>query len=304
MKTIVIVGANGFLGRVLSRYFLENGWNVVGIARDPDGIVDGVEFVYWDGKKLGAWQEALEWVDVLVNLAGRSVNCRYGRRNRASIFDSRVRTTELLGKAVQGCQNPPKVWLNASTATIYRHAEDRAQGEASGEFGSGFSVEVARAWERAFRAVDCGKTRKLTLRTAMVFGEEAGTVWTVLQGLARRGLGGKMGGGRQMVSWISDRDFARAVDWLIGNEAAEGVYNVCSPQPLTNKELMKEVRASVAMQFGMPANRWMLEIGAFVLRTETELVLKSRWVVPDRLISEGFKFSHEGIDSFKEGLAG
>ena len=298
MKSIVIVAANGFLGRVLSRHFLAQGWSVVGIARDPQGIVDGVDFVYWDGKHLGEWCEALEWVDVLVNLTGRSVNCRYGEKNKKAILDSRVQTTALLDEAVSQCAHPPKVWINSSTATIYRHAEDRPQGDADGEIGAGFSVEVAKAWKKAFFAQEIAKVRKVAMRTAMVMDDEPETVWTVLQRLARFGLGGTMGNGRQMVSWIAAEDFAHAVEWMAVREQATGTYNVVAPKAVPNRELMRLVRASVGARAGLPATRWMLELGAFVLRTETELILKSRWVQPTRLLEEGFKFEHRTIQQW------
>ncbi|MFC5049767.1 TIGR01777 family oxidoreductase [Rubritalea spongiae] len=304
MKTIVIVAANGFLGRVLSRYFLQQGWNVVGIAREPYDLIDGVDFVYWDGKQLGEWAEALEWVDVLVNLAGRSVNCRYGERNKKAIMDSRVGTTHLLGEAVRGCKNPPKVWINSSTATIYRHAEDRPQGDADGEIGTGFSVEVAKAWEKAFMQQNVEGVRQVALRTAIVISEEAETVWTVLQGLARYNLGGKMGKGTQRVSWITDNDFARAVEWIALKDSASGTYNVAAPHPVTNTAFMRLVRESVGKRFGIASNRWMLELGAFVRRTEIELILKSRWVIPTRLLEEGFTFEYPTIEQWMGGADG
>ncbi|MFT5883339.1 MAG: hypothetical protein ACI9FG_001852 [Crocinitomicaceae bacterium] len=290
MKTIVIVGANGFLGRVLSRYFIQKKWNVIGIARTQRGVVDGVDFVEWDGQTLGAWTEALEWVDVLVNLAGRSVNCRYGEENRRAVLDSRVKTTQLIGLAVAQCDNPPKVWINSSTATIYRHAEDRPQGDFDGEIGKGFSVDVAKAWEKAFFDNAIDGVRKVAIRSAIVMGEEPDTAWKVLQRLASLGLGGKMGDGKQMVSWISDLDFVRAVKWLAENATATGTYNLSAPNPVNNVSLMRCLRESAGIKVGLPATKWMLEIGAFFMRTETELVLKSRWVVPARLLQEGFQF--------------
>lgn len=302
MKTIVIVGANGFLGRVLSRYFLEQDWNVVAIVRKPEGVIDGVDYVQWDGVNIGPWAEALEWVDVLVNLAGRSVNCRYGDKNRKAILDSRVGTTRLLGWAVSLCKNPPKVWINSSTATIYRHAEDQAQTDGNGELGSGFSVDVAKAWESAFFEDEIGGVRKVAVRSAIALGNEPDTVWTVLQKLAKRGLGGKMGSGQQMVSWISDNDFARAVEWLAKKGDAHATYNVSAPNPVTNTELMNLVRRSVGRSFGLPAAKWVLELGAFFLRTETELILKSRWVLPTRLLAEGFKFEDPQLEQWSKNL--
>lgn len=295
MKSIVIVGANGFLGRVLSRHFLQQKWSVIGIARKPEGVVDGVDYVEWDGENSGVWTEVLEWVDVLVNLAGRSVNCRYNETNRRAVHDSRVGTTQLLAEAVAACKNPPKVWINSSTATIYRHAEDRPQGDFDGEIGTGFSVGIAQAWEKAFFENENSSVRRVAIRSAMVMGNEPETVWTVLQRLARFGLGGRMGSGTQRVSWISDLDFARAVEWLTENEAATGTYNVSAPNPVTNDSLMGSVRESVGIKFGLPASNWMLELGAFFMRTETELVLKSRWVIPTRLLEEGFEFKNPSL---------
>ena len=299
MKSIVIVGANGFLGRVLSRHFLDRGWKVLGIARKNLGCLPGVEYVHWDGKTQGAWCEALEWVDVLVNLSGRSVNCRYGVKNRNEVLESRVLTTQLLDRAVRDCKNPPKVWLNSSTATIYRHAEDCPQGD-DGDIGAGFSVEVAKAWEAAFFEHDGTQTRKVALRTAIVMGEEENTVWRVMQKLARLGLGGRMGTGRQMVSWISDADFARGVEFLAEKDDVAGTYNLSAPEPLKNRELMRCVRQSVGTKFGLPASQWMLEIGAFFMRTETELILKSRWVLPTRLLAEGFTHQHPSFEKWRD----
>lgn len=290
MKSIVIIGANGFLGRVLSRYFLQKNWSVIGIARKPEGVVEGVDFVEWDGQTLGVWAESLEWIDVVVNLAGRSVNCRYCDKNKRAILESRVNTTRLIATAIEQCKNPPKVWMNSSTATIYRHAEDKAQTDETGEIGTGFSVSIAKAWEKAFFEKEIAGVRKVAIRSAIVMGNDPDTVWTVLQKLAKRGLGGTMGSGKQMVSWISDLDFARAIDWIAENEEATGTYNVSAPNPLTNKELMQCVRASVGRKCGLPATKWMLEIGALLMRTETELILKSRWVLPTRLQKEGFVF--------------
>ncbi|MEO1857928.1 MAG: DUF1731 domain-containing protein [Rubritalea sp.] len=304
MKTIVIVGANGFLGRVLSRYFLQQKWSVIGIARKPEGVIGGVDYVEWDGLTSGAWTEALEWVELLVNLAGRSVNCRYNEANRRAVHDSRVGTTELLAKAVAACKNPPKVWINSSTATIYRHAEDRPQGDLDGEIGTGFSVGIAQAWEKAFFENENSSVRKVAIRSAVVMGDEPETVWTVLQRLARFGLGGRMGSGVQKVSWISDRDFARAVEWLAENNEATGTYNLSAPNPISNKCLMRCVRDSVGVKIGLPATNWMLEVGAFFMLTETELVLKSRWVIPTRLLDEGFEFQDPELMKWSGGSNG
>lgn len=290
----MISGANGFIGRYLSRFYRDNGWRVVAIARSERGLANGVEYRQWDGETLGDWAKELDGAELLVNLAGRSVNCRYGEKNKRIIHDSRVHSTGVLGEAIRQCENPPQLWVNSSTATIYRHAEDRPQGDFDGELGKGFSVEVAKAWESAFFGAEVpGCVRKVATRTAIVFAEEKGTVWDVLVKLCKKGLGGKMGSGRQKVSWIHIEDFCRAVEWFRIHEEASGVYNVSAPNPIDNRELMQHARKAAGICFGLPATKWMLEIGAFFLRTETELILKSRWVVPTRLLEEGFNFRYE-----------
>lgn len=296
MKKLIIAGANGFLARYLTRYFTERGWVVVGLARHRDGMGPQCRYVHWDGASLGDWADEIDGADVLVNLAGRSVNCRYNKANKRAIIDSRVNSTRVIGEAIANCAQPPELWINSSTATIYRHAEDRPQSD-SGEIGQGFSVEVAKAWEEAFFSAHVpGRVRKLAIRTSMVLADEPGTVYRYLYQLARFGLGGKVGSGRQMVSWIHIHDFCRAIDWLIEHDEISGPVNVTSPDPLCNAELMRRFRRLSGTAIGLPATKWMAEVGAFLLRTETELILKSRWVVPTRLLEHGFVFKHPEME--------
>lgn len=286
---IVIFGANGFLGRYLCRHFAQNGKEVVAIARSREGWSGDGMFLEWDGKTLGPWALALEGAEAVINLAGRSVNCRYTEKNRQEILESRVDATRVIGQAISACKTPPKTWVNASTATWYRHAEDRAQNDWLGEAGEGFSYEVAQAWEDAFfEAPLPAETRKLALRIGMVMANERGTVYDVLRGLTARGLGGAMGDGNQRISWIHMEDFLRAVDFALEDAFLDGVVNVTAPECPTNREWMGIFRKLVGMPLGVPAARWMLEIGARLMGTETELVLKSRWVTPVRLHDAGF----------------
>lgn len=288
---VVIFGANGFLGRYLCRHFSKRGREVVAVARRREGVVPEAMFLEWDGGSSGPWALALEGAELVINLSGRSVNCRYDEANRREILSSRVDATRLIGRAIAGCRFPPKVWMNASTATWYRHAEDRPQDEWCGEPGEGFSVEVARAWEEAFFAAPTpAATRKLALRIGMVLANEPETVFDKLRGLARAGLGGAMGGGRQRVSWIHMDDLLEAVEILEADPLADGVFNLTAPEAPTNRALMARLREQVAMPVGLPAPRWALEIGARLMRTETELVLKSRWVRPRRLEEMGFRW--------------
>lgn len=291
--TIVIIGANGFLGRYLTRHCARQGKEVVAVARHRAGWSGDGMFLEWDGESQGPWALALEGAEAVINLAGRGVNCRYHRKNRREIIDSRVRSTEAVGRAVAACRVPPKVWLNASTATWYRHAEDRPQEDWLGEGGTGFSCEVAQAWEDAFFAARVpGETRKLALRIGMVLANEPTTVFDVLWKLAACGLGGPMGSGRQRVSWIHMEDFLRAVDFAIADPFLDGVVNVTAPDHPTNRQWMTAFRDAQDMPIGLPASRWMLEIGAFFMRTETELVTKSRWVEPLRLRDGGFNWRY------------
>ena len=248
-------------------------------------------FLEWDGRRPGPWTLALEGAEAVINLAGRSVNCRYTGENRREILESRVASTRVIGEAIAACKTPPKVWLNASTATWYRHAEDSPQNDWEGEPGEGFSCEVARAWEEAFfAAMVPGETRKVALRIGMVLGNEPDTVFDVLWKLCRSGLGGAMAGGRQRVSWIHMEDFLRAVDFIIGDPFLSGAINVTAPDFPTNREWMKTFRNVVGMPLGLPAASWMLAIGARIMGTETELVTKSRWAEPLRLRDAGFRW--------------
>jgi hypothetical protein len=294
---LVIAGGSGFLGGALAEHFAARGWEIIVLTRQPRQNNGAVRDVGWDGETLGEWARELEGARALVNLAGVSVNCRYHARNRKLILDSRINSTRVLGEALAGCANPPEVWLNSSTATIYKHTHGPAWDE-TGEIGGtpeakdGFSVEVAVAWERTFSAAPTPKTRKLNLRSAMVLGTARNSVFPVLRRLVRLGLGGSLAGGQQFVSWIHERDFCRAIEWLIEHCDLSGTFNLAAPNPVKNAELMGTLCKVCRMPFGLPASLWLLELGAFFLRTETELVIKSRRVVPGRLLKEGFSFDY------------
>jgi uncharacterized protein (TIGR01777 family) len=294
---IVIPGGSGQVGRILARHFHQAGNAVTVLSRAPGAAPWRV--VVWDGANRGDWIAELEDSDVCINLTGRSVNCRYNAENRRAILDSRVRSTLLLNDAIASLSHPPRLWVNASTATIYRHALDRPMDESTGEIGGNepgapdtwnFSIEVAKSWEQAFFSTATPRTRKVAIRSAMTFSPDRGGVFDVFLGLVRHGLGGAQGSGNQFVSWIHDADFVRAIDLLIHREDFTGVVNLASPNPLPNREFMGVLREAWGIRFGLPAPGWMLEIGTFLMRTESELVLKSRRVVPSRLLDAGFQF--------------
>ncbi len=309
-RRLLVVGSSGFLGRRVTRDFSAGGWSVATLSRRP-GLLPGADRAYvWAGAAAGGtggaiggeWERAIDTADVVLNLAGRSVNCRYTPQNRREIEESRWVTTRLLARAISRADSPPALWLNASSATVYRHAEDRPMTEADGEIGDGFSVSVVQEWEKALFETPLPATRRVALRTALVLGREDG-VWPVFNRLARLGLAGPMAGGRQRVSWVHEGDFVRAVDWLASRSELVGPVNIAAPGAVTNAEFLREFRRSVRAPVGLPAARWMLELGALVMRTETELLLKSRWVAPERLEQDGFTFRYPRLPEALRDLA-
>jgi len=296
---VVIPGGSGQVGTVLARALHRDGHDVVVLSRRRD--VRPWRVVTWDGSTLGDWQKEIDGCDVVINMAGRSVNCRYTAANREEILRSRLLSTQVVGQAIVRAARQPRVWLQASTATIYAHRYDSPNDEHTGVLGGGevnapsswrFSIDVARAWERAFDDAMTEGTRKIALRSAMTLSPDAGGVFDTLLALARYGLGGRAGHGRQFMSWIHYEDFIAAVRWLIERDDIDGVVNVAAPNPLPNGEFMRILREASGVPFGLPASKWMLEIGAVFMRTETELILKSRRVVPGRLLEHGFTFKY------------
>jgi len=295
---IVIPGGTGHVGTLLARHFQSQGHTVTVIARHPKAAP--WRTLTWNGRDLGQWTESIDGADVVINLAGRSVNCRYTQAHRREILESRVDSTAAVGKAIAQAAHPPALWMNGSTATIYRHALDRAMDEETGEIGGSekgapstwqFSINVATSWERTFHASETPSTRKIALRSAMIMSPDKDGIFDTLRKLARLGLGGSAASGKQYISWIHEQDFVSAIDFLIARDDLDGNINVCSPEPLPNRDFMAALRYACGMPLGMPAAKWMLEIGAVFMQTETELILKSRRVVPGRLLKTGFSFS-------------
>ncbi len=299
---IIIAGGSGFLGKALTKVFSQCGIEVIILSRKPTSI-DSARTVLWDGKTIGDWADEINESSALINLTGRSVNCRYTERHRAEIMDSRTLSTRILGKAISQCSVPPKIWLNSSTATIYKHRYDHPNDEETGEMDSSpagrdrFSVEVAKAWEKELKYADTPMTQKVAMRISIVLGLQKGGAYNIMHGLVQRGLGGHMGNGRQYISWIHVDDFCRAVEWILSNPNPAKAYNLASPVALPNRDFMAIFRKVSGRSFGLPAARLFLEIGAFFMRTETELILKSRYVAPGYLLSEGFTFQHPDLKS-------
>ena len=303
---IVIPGGSGQVGTILARYLATAGHEVVVLSRSPASPATRDRpwrVASWDGRTPGEWTREIDGSDALIHLSGRTVNCRYTPKHRKEILESRIETTRAVGEAIAHCAQPPRTWLNASTSTIYRHNPDRGMDEATGEIlvhqagvpeTYNFSVGVALAWEKAFQEAPTPATRKVALRTSIVMSPDTGGAFDMLIKLVRRGLSGKQGDGLQFVSWMHELDYARAVRFLLEHEEISGPVNLTSPEPLPNHEFMAALRQANGSTFNLPANRWMLAVGAALLRTETELVLKSRRVVPGVLTAAGFEFIFPG----------
>jgi uncharacterized protein len=299
LMRIVIPGGTGQVGTLLARAFLADGHEVVVLSRRPEPAPWRV--VQWDAQMLGPWVSELDGADVVINLAGRSVNCRYTPENRRAILESRVQSAAVVGKAIAACARPPALWLQASTATIYAHRLDAPNDDVSGVIGGHepdvpvdwhFSIEVATAWERAATDAVTDATQLVLLRSAMVMSPDAGGIFATLLGLVRVGLGGPVGGGRQFVSWIHERDFVRALYWIMQHESLSGAVNIAAPNPLSHREFMRALRRAAGVPIGLPATAWMATLGAWAMRTEPELVLKSRRVIARRLTESGFAFQY------------
>lgn len=290
MKTIIIAGGTGFLGQVLESYFSKKGYDVKILTRKTTKP----NHVYWNAKDLDQWTKTLEGANTLINLTGKSVDCRYTEANKKLIHDSRIDSTNILGKAINQCENPPKAWLNMSTSTIYEDSYHKQMTEENGDIGNDFSMNIAKSWEAAFNSIETPSTRKVILRTSIVLGKNGGAL-IPLKRLTQFGLGGKQWHGKQKVSWIHENDFARAINFLIDKQL-EGTYNIVSPKPTSNAFLMKYIRKALKVPFGISHPKWLLKIGAWFIGTETELVLKSRNVIPEKLTEKGFTFKYLTIE--------
>lgn len=305
-KKIVIAGGSGFIGEEMIRYFGKTNQLVI-LTRNvkvsnnnrnhysglTEADLTNTRFVEWNGKAVGDWKEELSNADIVINLAGKSVNCRYTEQNKREILNSRTESTKVIGEAIQQITHPPELWINASSATIYRHAIDKPQDEYTCEIKNDFSVEVCKQWEKTFYRQHTLQTRKIALRMAITIG--SGGVMLPYFNLLKFGLGGKQGNGKQMYSWIHIEDTCRIIDWLFDHKELKGTFNCSSPNPVTNEAFMKNLRQVTNTAVGLPAYTWMLKLGVWVIGTETELVLKSRWVVPTKLLETGYIFKYPFI---------
>ncbi|MEO6177979.1 MAG: TIGR01777 family oxidoreductase [Flavobacterium circumlabens] len=294
MNKLIIAAGTGFLGQSLLTHFKNKFEEIVILTRGQSKEIDGIKYVNWNAKTFSGWENELENTTVLINLAGKSVDCRYTKENKKEILLSRIESTKVLNKAVLQCANPPKHWLNSSTSTIYRFSLDREMDEVTGEIGNDFSMNVAQSWEKSFFKTETPKTLKTALRTSIVLGKNGGAL-IPLKALAKMGFGGKQGKGNQLISWIHEADFARAIAFIIEKEIT-GIVNIVSPKPIENKNFMSLLRKAVGTSFGIPISETLLKFGSSIIRTEPELVLKSRNVIPKRLQENGFQFEFDTLE--------
>jgi len=294
-QKIILAGGNGYLGGLLAKHFSNITEKVIILSRKPQVQKGNISTILWDGKTADTWVEELEGADLLINLCGKNVNCRYTQKNQEEIINSRVVPTRLIGNAIKNLIKPPKLWINVTSSTIYRHAEDHPQDEYTGETGSGFSIDVCKAWENSFFETELPQTRRVALRMGIVLGLADGAFPRLLN-LVKFGLGGKQGDGKQYVNWVHEQDAVRTIEWLFNQHEINGVVNCTAPHAVTNNELMKTIRKIYGISFGLPTPAWLLSIGAAIIGTETELILKSRWVKPAILLDNGFEFQYGKID--------
>jgi uncharacterized protein (TIGR01777 family) len=296
MNKVILAGGSGYIGNLLANFYQDRAKEVIVLTRGNPMIKGTIRYLNWNGKDIGPWAEELNGADLLVNLTGKNVNCRYNQKNKEEILNSRLHATTALGKAIERLWQPPRVWIQSASATIYRHAEDRPMDDLTGEIGTGFSVDVCNAWEKSFWQQSTPSTRKILLRIGIVLGKSDSALPRLLR-LTQFGLGGKQGNGKQYMSWIHEADVVAAIDWCYNTEAVTGTFNCTAPQPLPNGDFMKTLRNVCKVPIGIPVPAWLLVIGAWLIGTETELILKSRWVVPTKLMAAGYKFQFPELSS-------
>lgn len=294
-KKIILAGGNGYVGGVFADYYKNSADEIIILSRHPKAPNENIRTLVWDGKTEGDWVKQLEGAELLINLCGKNVNCRYTERNKTEIFASRLLPTALLGKVVAKLAEPPKLWINMSSATIYRHAEDRPQDDETGEIGYGFSIDVCKQWEEAFFKSNTPRTRKIALRMGIVLGSADGAFPRLLN-LVKLGMGGKQGNGEQYISWVHERDAVACTEFLLTQNDITGAVNCTAPHPVKNKAFMRVLRKAWGIPFGLPAPAWLLQIGLTIIGSEMELILKSRWVLSKRLIEAGYQFQFNKVE--------
>lgn len=292
-RRIVVPGGTGFLGRTLGARLVARGDEVVVLTRGSAGRRDGMQLVHWDGQTLGAWVDALEGADAVVHLTGKRVDCRPTRRNIAALIRSRVQPVRLVGRALHRLTAPPPVWVQSSTLAIFGDGGDEVITESTPVSGVGppQMAQVALAWERAFAEATADVDRAVLLRMGIAVGGDDDPATQRLAGLARLGLGGPVGDGRQWLSWVGLEDLLTVMQRAIEDPSMRGLYHVTAPEPVRNRQAMAAIRAAVGRGVGLPSPAWLARLGAPLLGSDPALALTGRRAVPRRLLAEGFAFT-------------
>jgi uncharacterized protein (TIGR01777 family) len=293
-KRVVLAGGNGFLGRALSQELLRLGYEPVVLTRAPSTDPGSVQHLSWDGKSLGESAQSLDGARAVVNLVGKSVDCRPTEKNRREIVASRVDSVNVIARAISQCDDPPKAWVQASSLAIYGDAGDRICDE-DAPLGDGFGADVCKRWEAAFGAARMPGTRKVVLRIGAVLAPE-GVAMRKLLVLTKCFLGGTVGSGRQWISWLHLSDMTRMFLWAIERDEIEGVFHATSPNAVTNRELMRELRRALRRPWSPPTPAWAVRIGAKLIGTDAEIPLTGRRCLPKRFLEAGFEFEHPDLD--------
>ncbi len=299
-KKIILAGGAGYLGKFLSNALTEKGYEVVILSRSPKENQSNVKYCKWDGKSLGDWFKEVDGAFAVVNLTGKSVNCRYTDDNKREIVESRTNSVRVLGEAILKSKNPPKVWVQTSSLAIYGNTGEKMCDENT-PLGKGFSPSVCIAWEKDFKEIQIPKMRKIVLRIGLVLGPDGG-VLEPFANITKWFLGGTIGDGKQYLSWLHYKDMNQIFLNCIEREDYEGIFNITSPHPVTNTEFMKELRMTLKRPWSPPTPSWMVKIGTKLLGTEAELVLSGRRGMPDRLLEKGFKFEFPKLGSAFEDI--
>ncbi|MXV37820.1 TIGR01777 family protein [Flavobacteriaceae bacterium Ap0902] len=294
MKKLILSGGAGYLGGLIQDHFQKDYEIYILTRSHKKSTQAGIHFMQWNGESVGEWTQVLENADLVINLAGKNINTRFTEENKKGILQSRIQTTEAIGQAIEACTNPPKMWLNASSVAVYKESKEYAKDEFSPTNGEDFLSEVSQKWEKAFYKYPNVDTKKAVFRITLILGDHKGSAYQTLKKLVKVGGGGKAGDGEQIVSWLGEIDFVNALEFIIDNEL-EGPFNFGNPNPISNAELMKQLREKYNVPFGMPAPAFMIKIGANIIGTAPELILRSQNTQPKRLLEHGFKFTQTRI---------
>jgi uncharacterized protein (TIGR01777 family) len=292
-KRIILAGGSGFLGNALGEYFGTRDYEIIVLTRSQSKTTGQAQHITWDGQTLGEWASWFDEAEAVINLTGKSVNCRYTSSNRQEIIASRINSVNVITQAIQQCRTPPNVWVQAGSLAIYGDTGDRICDEAA-PHGQGFPVETCELWEQAFNASELPNIRKVLLRTGFALGRNGGAL-KPLTDLTKLFLGGTAGTGRQYISWLHMEDLNRMFEWSVERPDVEGIFNATGPNPVTNAQFMRTLRHVMHRPWSPPIPNFAVRFGSLLMQTEADLVLKGRRCLPQRLVEKGFAFKYSEL---------